>query len=298
MPDKKRTAVLDWEDVRYFVALARYGSLSATARALHVNHATVARRVASLETLLGRTLFDRRADGYVLNVQGKVVLDEAGAMDEAALSVFRRLDASTELRGLVRLTAARVLADNFLIKRLSGLHRRYPALDLELIGDARVVSLARREADMALRFGSPKDSELVARRLGTIAFGLYASPAYRDKLRAEDTPAFIGFDEDSGFIFEASWMTRQFPDGRFAFRTNSQTSQAAAGRASYGIALLPRYLAANDPGLVPVSIGKRLPERELWLLIRRDLAKVPRVRVVADYLVEVFRRERRLLANG
>src|SRR5437868_1906481 len=87
MLDKKRTADLDWEDVRYFVALARRGTLSATARGLRVNHATVARRVASLETLLGRALFERRAEGYALTADGKAVLDEASAMDEAALSV-------------------------------------------------------------------------------------------------------------------------------------------------------------------------------------------------------------------
>ena len=131
MPDRKRSADLDWEDLRYFVALARYGSLSATARALRVNHATVARRVTSLETVLGRPLFERRADGYILTAEGKAVLDEANAMDEAALSVLRRLDTSTELNGLVRLTAARVLAEGFLIERLAGLHERYPGLDLD-----------------------------------------------------------------------------------------------------------------------------------------------------------------------
>jgi DNA-binding transcriptional LysR family regulator len=298
MPDGKRTIDLDWEDLRYFVALVRYGSLSATARALRVNHATVARRVTSLETALGRALFERRADGYLLTAEGKAVLDEANAMDEAALSVLRRLDTSTELSGLVRLTAARVLAEGFLIERLSGLHERYPGLDLELIGDARVMSLARREADMALRLGTPKDSELVARRMGKIVFGLYASPAYRAKLNAGNSPTLIGYDEESEFIFEAAWLAREFRDRRFAFRSNSQTSQAGAARAGYGVALLPRYLAAGDPGLVPVSLGKRLPERDLWLLIRRDLSKVPRVRAVADYLIEIFRRERRLLAGG
>src|SRR5262245_62536484 len=115
MPDKKCTDRLDWEDVRYFVALARHGTLSATARALRVNHATVARRIASLETLLGRPLFDRRANGYVLTVEGKEILDEANAMDEAALSVLRRLDAGTELSGLVRLAVGRVLAERLLI---------------------------------------------------------------------------------------------------------------------------------------------------------------------------------------
>jgi DNA-binding transcriptional LysR family regulator len=297
MPDKKRTGRLDWEDVRYFVALARNGTLSATARGLRVNHATVARRIASLETLLGRSLFDRRASGYALTVDGKAVLDEARSMDEAALSVLRRLDAGTELSGLVRLTVGRVLAERFVIDRLRTFHERYPAIDLEVIGGSRVVSLARREADVALRYGSPKDSELVARRVATITFGLYASPAYRDRLKAGDTPAFIGFDEESDFIAEAAWLGRRFGERRFSFRTNSQTTQAAAARAGYGVALLPRYVAAGDQGLVQVLPGERLPERDVWLVIRRDLTKVPRVRAVTDHLFDMFRRDRRLLAG-
>jgi DNA-binding transcriptional LysR family regulator len=297
MPDRKRTENLDWEDLRYFVALARHGTLSATARGMRVNHATVARRVTSLETRLGRVLFERRADGYTLTAEGKAVLDEATVMDEAALSVLRRLDAGTELNGLVRLTAGRVLTEKFLIDRLGALHQRYPAIDLELIGESRIVSLARREADIALRFGSPKDSELVSRRVAKIAFCFYASPAYRDGLGAGQAPAFVGYDEESGYIAEASWLPRQFGNARFSFRTNSQTSQAAAARAGYGVALLPRYLAADDPGLVEVSLKRRLPERDVWLLIRRDLAKVPRVRAVADYVAEVFRRSQRLLAG-
>lgn len=296
MADKKRT-VLDWDDIRYFVALARRGTLSATARALRVNHATVARRIASLETLLGRGLFERRADGYALTGFGSAVFDEASAMDRAALAVLQRLDRAAELNGLVRITAGRALAEGFLIERLGKLHERYPHIELELIGEARVMSLARREADVALRFGSPKDSELIARRLARVAFGLYASPGWRDKLKSGATPTFIGFDEESDFIAEAAWLAREFATARVSFRANTTTAQAAAARAGYGLALLPRYVAAGDPRLVRVSLGERPFERDVWLLIRRDLAKVPRVRAVADYLVEVFRRERRLLAG-
>jgi DNA-binding transcriptional LysR family regulator len=139
MLDKKRTGRLDWEDVRYFVALARHATLSATARALRVNHATVARRITNLEVLLGRALFDRRANGYTLTAEGRAVLDEASTMDEAALAVLRRLDLGTELRGLVRLAAGRVLAERFLIDRLRLFHERYPAIDLEVIGGSRVL---------------------------------------------------------------------------------------------------------------------------------------------------------------
>src|SRR5437588_9519530 len=275
---KKRTGGLDWEDVRYFVALARRGTLSATARDLRVNHATVARRVASLEAAVGRPLFDRRADGYALTADGKAVLDEARMMDEAALSVLRRLDAGTELNGLVRMAAGRVLAEQFLIDRLRAFHARYPAIDLEIIGGSRVVSLARREADLALRYGSPKDSDLIARRVATIGFALYASPGYRDKIAGGAAPAFIGFDDESDFIAEAAWLAQQFGERRFSLRTSSQTTQAAAARAGFGIALLPRYLAAADPDLVPVALATRLPEREVWLIIRRDLRNLPRVR--------------------
>jgi DNA-binding transcriptional LysR family regulator len=282
----------------FFVALARHRTLSATARALRVNHATVARRIASLETLLGHPIFDRRARGYALTAEGKALVNHANAMNEAALSILRRLDAGRELSGRVRLAAGRVLAERFLIDRLRAFHERYPAIDLEVIGGSRVVSLAKREADIALRYGSPKDSELVARRVARLTFGLYASPDYRDKLKAGEPPVFIGFDENSEFVAEAQWLERHFGDHRFSFRTSSQTTQAAAARAGYGIALLPKYVVeSHEPGLVGVVPGENLPERDVWLIIRRDLTKVPRVRAVTDYLVELFQRERRLLAS-
>lgn len=297
MADKKRTATLDWEDLRFFVALARGGTLSATARELRVNHATVARRVASLEHLLGRALFERRASGYVLTAEGTAVLDEARAMDEAALSVLRRLDGGAELSGVVRLAAGPVLAERFLIDRLRAFHEQYPAINLEVLGAARMVSLARRDADIALRYGSLKDSELMVRKVAKVAFGLYASPAYRAKTAAKKELMFIGYDDESDFIAEAGWLARRFGDRRFSFRTNSQSAQAAAARAGYGVALLPRYVAAGDAGLVELVLGERLPERDVWLLTRRDLKRVPRVKAVADYLVDLFRRERKLLAG-
>ena len=158
--------------------------------------------------------------------------------------------------------------------------------------------LAKRDADIALRYGSPKDSELIARRVARLTFGLYASLEYRDRLKAGESPVFIGFDENSEFVAEAKWLERQFGDRRFSFRTSSQTTQAAAARASYGISLLPKYVVeTHEPRLVEIALKGNLPERDVWLIIRRDLTKIPRVRAVADYLIELFRRERRLLAS-
>lgn len=282
--------------MRYFLALARQGSLSAVARSLRVNHATVARRIASLEETLGRQLFDRRSDGYALTADGRAILDEAEAMDEAALSVLRRLDRGSALRGLVRVTTPRVLADGFLVSRLASLSERHPEIEIELIADSRSMSLARREADVALRFGRPADGLVVARKLGVITFDFYAAPAYADRLQAGEPPKFIGYDEGGSAIAEAAWLTRRFPNASFAFRSNSQIAQAIAARAGFGVALLPPYLVV-EAGLRRMELGETPPPRELWLLIRPDLAKEPRVRAVADHLAALVKTNRRLLAG-
>ena len=298
MVDRNRTDGLDWEDLRHFTALARAGSLSAAARALRVNHATVSRRVAALEAVLGTVLFERRADGYRLTAEGRATLEEALPMEEAALAVLRRLDRSEALQGAVRLTTTRALADDFLAARLGGFHRRHPGIDLELVTDSRRVSLARREAEIALRFGGLKDSDLIVRRLLAVEHGFYADAAWRERLAAGERPVLIGFDADSGFVPEAEWLASAFPACRVAFRSNSWAAQAAAARAGFGVALLPRYLAAVADGLEPVSLGREPPAGTLSMLIRPDLTDVPRVRALADFLVSLFHHHRALFHPG
>src|SRR5579859_4440030 len=294
MADKKRTMELDWEDLRFALALARHGSLSAAARALRVNHSTVSRRIERLQAAIGQLLFDRRKAGYRLTDTGEMVLDQLTRMDEAVLSMLS-LPMTVEDGGLVRLTAARVLADGFLIDRLGELRQRLPTTDIEMIGESRVISLARREADIAIRLGQPKDSELVGRKIGMVGFGFYASTAYL----ADGGPLqFVGFDPDSDFVAEAAWMKREFPGQRIAFRSNSQSAQAAAARAGFGIALLPHYLALDDPELQTAPIEAETPIREVWMLMRADLADKPRIRAVAEEIAELFSREKDLLEGG
>ncbi len=291
MPDRNRTT-LDWDDVRYAVALARHGSLSATARALGVNHATVSRRLDGLERALGRPLFDRRPDGYRPNAAGAAVLAEAKAMEAGALALLRRLDrVKAGPAGPVRLTTARTLALGFLIDRLDGLRRRHPGIELELVLETRITSLARREAEIALRLGRPADSALVGRRVATIAYRAYAAPAVAAEAATGGVPPLIGDAEGES---EAAWLVRHHPGRPMAFRCDSQMAQAAAARAGWGVALLPRFLGDPDPGLAPVDLPALPPPREVWLLIRPDLAEVPRVRAVADALADLFRESRAL----
>jgi DNA-binding transcriptional LysR family regulator len=148
-----------------------------------------------------------------------------------------------------------------------------------------------------LRFGRPKDSDLLARRLSSVAFSFYASRSYARTLGKDSSPAMIGFDDENDFIADATWLNREFPEAHFVLRTNSQATQAAAARAGLGVAQLPLHVAANDSRLVPVTLSKKPPDREVWMLLRKDVARLPRVRAVADYLVAMFRRDRRVLTG-
>ena len=294
MTVQKRT--YDWQDLRFFLALTRHGTLSAAARELKVNHATVSRRIAALEATLGACLFDRRAGGYALTAEGQAILDEAAPMERAALAVLGRLERGNGLSGLVRLTTTRVFADFFLADRLAPLAAAHPGLDLEIVAESRLLSLARREADIALRFGSPRDSTLAGRRIAAIGAGFFAAPAWRERLSNGEAPVLVGFETDGPPIPEATWLAREFPLLRRAIRSNSWAVQARAARDGLGVALLPHFLARGIPGLVPVDLGKTLAPRELWMLIRPDLVTVPRVRAVAEFLAALCRQQRGLLA--
>jgi DNA-binding transcriptional LysR family regulator len=293
MDDCFRTGRIDWEDVRIFAALARHGSLSATARALRINHATVARRIAALEDALGIKLFKRSPTGYELTAAGRSALDAADAMESAA-TALSRLEPERTLTGLVRITATPSLAEAFLIPRLAALHQQHPLLDLEIMAERRQLSLKRHQSDIALRFGRPERGELMGRGVANLAYRFYATPAWRSRIENGAPPRFVGFDEAGAEFPEAVWLARQFENAPLALRCNNQTGQIAAARAGFGIAMLPHFLAADDPALVEVSLSKAPLARELWLLTRPDAQVTKRIRVVANFLLGLIQRERSL----
>jgi DNA-binding transcriptional LysR family regulator len=290
--DKKRTDV-DWDDLRVFLALGRHGSLSGTARALAVNHATIARRVRSLEISTGEKLVERRPDGYVLTAAGADVLAAASGM-EAAAQTIRRSGADGAAKGLVRVNASPALAHGFLAARLAGLTMLHDGLDIDLASDIRAVSLERHETDIAIRLSRPEDGDVLARPLVTIGYGFYGTPSACRHLEAGGEPVFIGFDEADAHVPEAAWLARQYPRARLAFRASNQLAQAFAARSGAGIALLPHYIGRAQSELRPCTIGPVPPTREAWLLSRRRDRKDLPVRVVADHIVTLFEQEHAL----
>lgn len=275
---------MDWDDLRVFLELARRGSLSAAARALRLSHATVGRRLTALESALGRTLVERRPDGYRLTDEGEAVRALAEAMDDRAQAIRRREGGGGGLSGTVRLTMTQALADRFLIPRLGPLRAAHPDLDLEIVTDNRALSLARREADLAIRLARPQHGDLIGRRLATLGYGLYAAPDAPD--------ALVGYDETLADLPEAAWLAQHGGGRRVAFRANSVLGQMAAAVAGFGAALLPCMLAEGEPGLLRLPPPGPPLTREAWLLVHRDRKDVPRVRAVIDHLTDLFERER------
>lgn len=295
MNGDRRVEHLRWEDLRFFWSLARHGTLSATARALGVNHATVARHLARLEGRLGLILFDRRADGYVPTLDGEAVLAEVTAMHDATEAIAARAFANAKegegrgVGGTVRLTATRALTDEWLAGCFTTLLRDHPSINLEVLAESRNLSLARREAEVAIRLAEPEDGDVIARRGVTIGHGLYAAPAVAAAVRVGEDAPFIGDLDDQ--LPESRWLERLARGRRFSFRGDSLPARRAAAAAGWGVALLPHYLVSENSGLERLELEEEPPNREAWVLVRRDLISVPRVRVVVDWLLESFRRD-------
>jgi molybdate transport repressor ModE-like protein len=243
----------DWVDIRVFLALARHGSLSAAARALNLNYATVSRRVQSLEDALGESLVERRPDGYILTAAGSRLLEPAYRM-EAAAAAFTRLNVGSGPRGLVRVNAPPSLAQTFLIQSVAALVTLYPNLDVEVASDVRPVSLERREADIVLRLSRPANGDVIARPIATFECAFYANPEWCARIEQHQESSFVGFDEQNAHLPDAQWLSRNFPRARIAFRASNHLIQAAAASAGAGFALLPNYVGALQPTLQRCSL--------------------------------------------
>ncbi|MFP3546671.1 LysR family transcriptional regulator [Rhizobium sp. SIMBA_035] len=294
MADKKRTG-FDWEDVRTFIAVVRHGSLSSAARSLSVTHATVSRRLQSLESSLGQKLLERRPEGYVLTSAGTYALEAAGGMEHAA-ELLGRGAADDAPSGIVRINASPAMANGFLNLELAKLAMRHPKLDINLTNSHRFISLERHEADIAIRFGSPEGGDVIARALVTVGYGFYGTDGTCRAAESGARPVFIGFDEAEASMPTALWLTRHFPRSRLAFRANDQFAQSVAARSGAGLALLPHYLGRSDAALRLCDLGPAPPDREVFLLTRRRDKKDRLIRVVADELAIMFKEAKDLFA--
>lgn len=276
----------DWENLHHFVALAREGSLSAAARALRVDHATVARRVAALEAETGMKLVDRRARSYSLTEIGRRVAATAAPMEDAAFAVARAaLAAGPGLHGEVTISSPPSMTNVLIAPQLVRLRARHPGISLTLIGEKRTASLNRREADIAVRLARPAEPGLIARKAGRIGFSLYGSPQY-----LQETPpaafAFIAYDSSMDGSPQQKWLNAIHAGREIALRSSDLESQVAAARSGMGLAVLPHFIGDYTPGLRRWKMESASDRRDVWLIVHRDLRNTPLVRAVMEFLYE------------
>lgn len=275
---------MDWENLRYFVAFVRTGTLAAAARELRVEHATVARRIAALEAALSLKLVDRRTRSYLLTTDGERIAEMGMKMEEDALALWRSASVGQQqLRGSVSLSVPPAAGTSLLTPHLGRLRERYADIQLVVRAETRLASL-RSETDLALRVGRPKDPELVVRRLQRLRFSYYAAPDYLAHT-PESAHVFIGYDESLEDSPQQQHMLAHAAGRALVLRSNSADIQRGAVRAGVGIALLADLPEIRtDPRLMVVPGLDNVMERDLWLVVHRDLRRAPAVRAVADFV--------------
>jgi DNA-binding transcriptional LysR family regulator len=278
--------MFDWEDLRHFNAFAQEKSLSAAARRLNVDHATVARRVAALEDALKLKLVERRPRAYFLTSDGERIAELGKRMELESLAVQRTASAGQSvIAGDVAVSAPPNMAAFLIAPRLAKLRAKHPALHIRLDGDTRNVSLVRREADIAIRLSRPEDDDVVVRKIATVPFSLYATPAY---LAEHEKRSYIAYGPSMDDTPQQVWLQTQAGGASIVLRSNDLAVQAAAAATGVGIAVLPDFMGSADPRLVRLPhVGAELV-REVWIAVHNDLRRAPRIQAVMSFLVDCF----------
>ena len=271
--------VMEWSDLRYVLAIARAGTLSAAARRLGVNQTTVSRRLAAAEKSLGARLFDRGDAMFVPTSQGDEVLRRAARIEADIDAIERGIGGSDAVvAGSVRVTAVPILVNRLLIPALPRLYAAHPQLQIELIAEPRNLRLTRREADIALRLARPESGTALARRLGQLDYAVYAGQ------RKSAALPWITYDESLSHLPQARWIAAATKGELPKLLVNDAEAILQAVGAGLGRSLLPCFAAAADKRLRRVSGAKPVLSREIWLLVHRELRAQARIAAVIDWL--------------
>jgi len=294
---------MDWDNLRFVLAVADAGGLSAAARALRVDTATVSRRLDSLEAELRCKLFHRSRQGLKSTSAGAKLLTHARRVEGEVRALGFALSAEDRgLDGTVAITATEPIASGLVVPALAAFRARHPGIALELVTDIRALDLGRREADVALRLLRPHQGDLRVRRLAAVGYALYASPSYVARHGMPDPDdgcaghALVDWPVPYTIIPQVPWLREQAAHATVVLRSTSAMTRLAAAASGVGVALLPCVIADPDPRLVRVPSAPA-PVQDLWLVTHRDLARVPRIRATLEFLTETARRAARRLAG-
>jgi DNA-binding transcriptional LysR family regulator len=293
----------DWNDVVYFLEVARQRNLVRAAEKLKVDHTTVSRRIRELERSLNSTLFKRSKSGFTLTETGLRLLQYAEGMESQANSMVEAIGLQeADAGGAVRIAAMEGIGSFYLTKCIGDFNRIYPSIQVELITDTRLLDLSRREADIFVSFFRPQGKRLSVRKVGEFKISLYSSSGYFDDrpypktLKELENEAFIDFIEENIYSKENRWLSDILRPAHTVFRSTSLVAQYMAVANGQGIAMLPSYVAANDRDLRPV-MPELFSMRDIWLSVHEDLLHIARIKVLIAFLEKRIEADKALLTS-
>ena len=288
--------MVNWDDLRVFLAVARGGSISGGARQLGLQHSTVSRRVRNLEHSLGVRLFDKVRSGYALTAAGERLKEAASRMEDEFIAVDGVLSGQDlALAGPLRVTAIDNMATTVLMPMFTEFNRRYPDVELHLMVSNSDVSLAQREADVALRLTNAPRDTLVGKRVVTVSSAVYGSPEYVECLRENgEAPRWLGV-ECCGF--HKAWTRQVCGDQPHRLYVDDTLLTQAALREGMGVAILPCFMGDSDPSLVRYEEPRPEWDLGLWILLHPDLKHTARVLAFREHMTAAIRTQSDLFAG-
>ncbi|PCJ37370.1 MAG: LysR family transcriptional regulator [Cellvibrionales bacterium] len=282
---------MNWNDLRYFLALAREGSVSGAGKVLGVEHTTVARRVTALEKQLGSRLFDRIPSGYEMTQVAENLYPHALAMEELMQVADREVfGMDTQLSGSLKLTASYDVFTRLVTPKLHRFTDMYPGIDIELLSSTSLADLASRQADIALRLSPHPPEYLIGRKVLPLRHGIYASTKYLKKKR--DSEKLILWEHERK---TPEWVVDHFPKARIATRANEIMTMMESVKNHLGIARLPCYVADAEPTLRRLDLSLTPSTWGVWVLSHVDLRSTARVRVCRKFLIETIEEQKSLV---
>ncbi len=276
--------MLDWDDLRPILAVARGGTLAAAAKGLRIDATTVGRRIQAAETALGVRLFDRIDGRYTATAAGELAIRHGETIEREVLALEGQVAGQDQsLEGSVRVTSVIMLVNHLLVPCLPGLLSAHPKLRVELTGSNANLSLTRREADLALRLGRPSDGSDRLRKVGVLDYGVYAAPGLGD---AGESLPWLSYDEDLSHVPEAVWLRKQLAPGEApVVRVNQADALRYLAVRGLGRAVLPRLVAEGQEGLRCLSGPEPVVRRDIWMVVHPELRKTARVSAVVDWIL-------------
>lgn len=283
---------INWDDLRFFLEVARSRTASAASRRLGVDYTTVSRRIRGLEQSLGALLFEKsRSAGFVLTSEGQRLLGHVESLEGTLQVACEQVSGSTGgLAGHLRIGCTEAFGSCFVTAQMSHFLDHYPNISVDILPVPHFISLSRREADIAITLERPERGPYVCSRLCDYRLRLYATPGYlanHAPIRSRDDlagHAFVTYVEDLAFSFKLLYLNDLLPGAHSRLRSTSVVAQYHAALEGRALAILPCFLAGPDPRLQAVLPDEVEVMRQFWMYYSEDLRKLKRVTLVAEYL--------------